>query len=290
MVTPPTMRDPRPSGEDATDQGTYGVRIATRNGDEFDVIREALSRNGFAVVPDVLARAQLESYRAALDTIYSRQCSEVGGEENLQKMSDADVARCLLAYDPQFLSLATHPMVMDLCRRILGDNYVLLMQNGVLNRPTAEHYQRNWHRDLNYQHWVSSRPLAISALFCLDDFSATTGGTEFLPGSHLQGEFPSEAFARDNLQTADASPGSVIVMDAMVFHRAGRNRSQNVRRGVNHVIGVPILAQQVSIPDMLHGQHAEDPFLSRYLGYRWAPKRDVRSWRLARIEGSSRHG
>ncbi len=64
------------------------------------------------------------------------------------------------------------------------------MQNGVINRPERVQAQTGWHRDLNYQHWVPSKPLAVSALVCLEDFNVETGGTAFLPSSHKFEAFP----------------------------------------------------------------------------------------------------
>ena len=83
-----------------------------------------------------------------------------------------------------------------------------------------------------------------------------------------------------------ASAGSVIFMDAMVFHRAGVNRSAAARLAVNHVIGLPILSQQIDIPRSLGGKWSDDPLLSKYLGYRWNPKPSVVEWRRAKIEGA----
>jgi ectoine hydroxylase-related dioxygenase (phytanoyl-CoA dioxygenase family) len=269
--------------------GTYGVVQTAAAGDEVAAVTESLRRNGYAVVPGALSRADAARHAAALDRVYAQQCEEVGGEAQLAGIHDAGVARALLAYEPAFLELAAHPLLLAVARAVLGENFVLLMQNGVINRPADEHYQSNWHRDLNYQHWVCSRPLAVSALFCLDPFTAATGGTQFAPGTHLQAEFPSEAWLRANTLDAVAEPGAVIFMDAMVFHRAGRNRSDMVRRAVNHVVGQPILAQQIALPAMLGGRHADDPFLAKYLGYRWNP-RSLAEWRGQKLRGGRAGG
>lgn len=262
---------------------SYGVSRATVAESGLDSITEEILRGGYAVVDSGLSENEIDGYRQLLDTIYTVQQEEVGGEENLRRINDANVARCLLAYEDAFLGMATNDVVLGTIRRILGDNFVLLMQNGVINPPNLRHYQVNWHRDLNYQHWVCSRPLALSFLFCLDPFSHETGGTHFLAGSHLKEEFPSEAYIRRHEKVAEAAPGAVIIFDSMTFHRAGQNTSTIVRRAVNHVVGMPILGQQISIPDMLQGRYSDDDFLSRYLGYRWNPRPGVVPWRLQKL-------
>jgi ectoine hydroxylase-related dioxygenase (phytanoyl-CoA dioxygenase family) len=238
-------------------------------------------------LPSLLSGDVVDELNAVMDDIYARQCAEVGGEAALTSMNDADLARCLLAYSDAYYALAIHPTLTGLARTVLGENVVLLMQNGVINRPGRRQFQTNWHRDLNYQHWVCTQPLALSALVCLEDFSYETGGTAFLPGSHLVAHFPSEAIVAKSEVTPVLPRGSVIVFNSMVFHRSGINRSGRVRRAVNHVIGAPILAQQVDIPAMLSRDAPSDPWLAGYLGYRWNPTRDVAAWRRQRIAGAA---
>lgn len=261
----------------------YGVTKVTSAENQVDGLVEEIFRQGYVVVESGFSPADIARYRERLDAVYAAQQSEVGGEDNLQRINDANIARCLLAYDEAFLPMATHPLLLAVVERIIGANFVLLMQNGVINPPRQQHFQVNWHRDLNYQHWVSSRPLALSALFCLDPFSQETGGTHVLAGTHLKEEFPSNTFIRRHEKVIEAQPGAMILFDSMMFHRAGQNTSGIVRRAVNHVVGAPILAQQISIPDMLQGRWSDDPFLARYLGYRWKPRPTVRSWRMERL-------
>lgn len=264
--------------------GSYGIAAETTAVPaDFAPLLEEIAVRGFTAIPSLLSGDEVDRLNGLMDRIYARQCADVGGEAALASMNDADLARCLLAYDDAFLELATHPTLTALARTLLGENVVLLMQNGVINRPDRRQFQTNWHRDLNYQHWVCTRPLAMSALVCLEDFNPETGGTTFLPGSHLVEQFPSDALVAKGEVTPVLPRGSVIVFNSMVFHRAGVNRSSRVRRAVNHVIGAPILAQQVDIPSMLARDAPADPWLAGYLGYRWNPTRDVSAWRRQRI-------
>jgi len=263
---------------------TYGVRDARARGtSDRERLVEELSVRGIGTLESVLAPSEVTEISERLDAVYRRQCDEIGGEDVLKQINDADVARCPLAYDDAFLTLAYHPQITEVARDVLGDSVVLIMQNGILNRPAQPQAQTRWHRDLNYQHWVADSALAISALVCLEHFDSETGATMALPGSHKFGVFPSVDFVRKHEVTISAPSGSIIFMDAMLYHRAGVNRSNRVRRAVNHVIGVPILAQPVDIPAMLARKAPGDPWLASYLGYRWNPTHDVREWRLRRL-------
>lgn len=248
---------------------------------------EALVCRGFAVLEHALPAADVADLNARLEAVYAKQCDEVGGEDNLMALGDADIVRLPLAYDRAFLDLALHPAITEAARRLIGPNVVLMMQNGVINRPERTQAQTAWHRDLNYQHWVSSRPLAISAMICLEDFTEETGGTIFLAGSHKVEAMPSEALLTAAGETPRAGAGSIVLFDSMVFHRTGINRSSRVRRGINHVIATPIMGQVIDTPRMLErmlGTSApSDPFVAGYLGYRWNPVENVTEWRRRKL-------
>ncbi|HWS55145.1 MAG TPA: phytanoyl-CoA dioxygenase family protein [Pyrinomonadaceae bacterium] len=262
---------------------THAVREFRRNADEDDYHVEAVGRAGYTVLASGLGGEELRLIREKVDAVYARQLDEIGGEERLRRMNDADIARCLAGYDDYFVGVAAHPRVVSLLRRLLGDFFVLMSQNAVFVRPAGHHYQATWHRDLNYQHFVSSRPLAVSALLCVDEFSPETGGTHVLPGSHKSEEFPSAEYVRGHETQVSAPAGSIIVFDAMLFHRSGDNRSGRVRRAVNHIYTLPLIRQQISLPRMLGGKFSDDPFLRGLLGYDYETGESVRQWREGKL-------
>ena len=163
-----------------------------------------------------------------------------------------------------------------------------MQQNGIVNLPVGTHAQASYHRDLPYQHFVSSRPLAVSALFCIEPFRPETGATTVIPGSHRIEPFPSAEVAAALDVPVRAEPGSFIVFDSMLFHRAGVNTSGAPRRAVNHVYTVPIIAQQISLPAALNGRHADDPAVRQLLGYDTEPAHSAMDWRERRLRRGKR--
>jgi ectoine hydroxylase-related dioxygenase (phytanoyl-CoA dioxygenase family) len=241
---------------------------------------------GYTIVPDVISAARLESIRTKLDSIYEKQVAEVGGEGELHQINDAFTVRAPLAYDDEFLEVATAPPVLSVVEKLLGDYFTLMLQNGILNYP-AKGTQQNagaWHRDLNYQHFTSSRPLSISALFCIDPFSKETGGTQVLAASHKTEKFPSEDYVRGHESVVTAPAGSVLIFDSMLYHRGGLNTSANVRRAINHMYTLPFVKQQISFPRTFAGKFSDDPFLRKFLGYESEPGENVAQWRKGKIE------
>jgi ectoine hydroxylase-related dioxygenase (phytanoyl-CoA dioxygenase family) len=268
-----------------TEQGmlTHGVTMCTPETDSLALHVDELRFDGFTLVPSGLTSHEIVDLRERLDAVYAKQVTELHGEEALARCQDLDVARCPLAYDEAFVSIAANSALLSVVSRMLGHNFVLLQQNGLLTRPATENYQVRWHRDLSYQHWVCSEPLAINALLPLDEFTLDSGGTFVLPASHHRSEFPTHHYVTRHQRVIEAPPGTFLVLDAMLFHRAGRNVTTHPRRAVNHLIGRPFLGQQFDFAGMLGDRYADDPLLSRYFGYRWRPQPDVVSWRMQRM-------
>src|SRR5262249_1338206 len=153
-------------------------------------------------------------------------------------------------------------------REFLGDYFILSLQNVIINHPGTVHQQSAWHRDFPYHNMVMSRPLGINVLFAIDEFSAETGSTTVLPYSHKSERLPSSQFIAGNQFAVTASPGSALVFDVMLFHKAGSNRSNIIRRVVNQLFTTPIIKQQYDFPKALAGQRASfDANLERLLGF-----------------------
>jgi len=266
---------------------SYGVNEQGVAAGDLAAHAERIRLAGYCVLAGALSAADTADLAARLDEVLRRQTEEFGSER-LEQIGDGFTARCPLVDDAAFLKLATHPRLLALVRLLLGEYVVLMQQNGVINPPQEGHTQGAYHRDLPYQHFVSSRPLAISALFCIDPFRTETGATMVIPGSHHVERFPSTAVAASAEVSVNADAGSFVVFDAMLFHRAGDNRSGRVRRAVNNVFSVPIIAQQISLPSALNGRYSDDRELARLLGYDSTPAASVVDWRTRRLRRSGK--
>ena len=259
----------------------YG-RIEQMQADN-DVARhvEEITMRGFTIVPNLFTAKELAKWREKIDAVYARQEAEFGLDA-LISIQELDMCRAPLLYNFEFIRLAAHPLILSVVQQLLGDWFILNLQNAIINRPNKIHHQSSWHRDLPYQNWVISRPLAISALFAIDEFSEMTGGTHVLPFTHKTEVLPSDAYIVSNRVVAAAPAGSAIVFDSMLFHRAGANKSPNIRRAVNNIYTTPILKQQYDFPRAL-GDHLDlEPSIARLLGYTSQVSMNDREWRKAR--------
>ncbi len=268
---------------------TYGITESFEIGNYLDEAFVELLINGYTIMPSGISGDVLNNLSQSLEKIYQKQCDELGGEDQLKAINDADQVRCCLSYDALFLEVATNPNLMNFCKKVFGGEYLLLMQNGIINKPEKNNFQARWHRDLNYQHWVASKVIAVNALLCVDEFNSVNGATYVLPASNHCEKFPTPTFVAKHELQIFAKPGDFILLDAMLFHRAGINVGKNSRRAINHVIGRPFLAQQIDIPNALNQAKLYENLteeVKKYLGYRWSPAPNAFEWRFKRIKNN----
>jgi ectoine hydroxylase-related dioxygenase (phytanoyl-CoA dioxygenase family) len=246
----------------------YGVAEQTTATSDIDYACESLHLLGYAIVDCRYSPEWLESLSGAFDRARERYYADYGGIESLCAIDEQNTIRLPLVYEPIFLELATNSRILEICNRMISGYVILNQQNGVINPPNAGQYNQGaWHRDLPYQHFVSSRPLAINALFCLDPFTLENGATKVLPASHHQEPFPSDHFVDTQALTVTAPAGSFIVLDCMIFHTGGVNLTERPRRAVNHVYSIPLVRQQIDLPRALGDHFMENAKLRKLLGY-----------------------
>jgi ectoine hydroxylase-related dioxygenase (phytanoyl-CoA dioxygenase family) len=95
-------------------------------------------------------------------------------------------------------------------------------------------------------------------------------------------EFPSKNFLDKYSCQVTAKAGTYLVLDGMLFHKAGANKSSNERRALNHVIGLPFMGQVIDLPAAMAENNVSlptDPRLRRYLGAQWGSVGSATEWR-----------
>ncbi len=259
---------------------SYGVRDQTAAVSDIDRAVEEVTRIGYCVFDPGLSTETVASIARQFDGVQARYIGH-HGQEFLRARDEHNTVRLPLALDPAFLDLARAPRLLELVSRLIDGKFILNQQNGIVN-PAGDRYNQDaWHRDLPYQHFTSSRPIAVNALYCVDEFTEDNGATFVLPATHLQQDFPSDAFIDRHARQVPAAAGSFIVVDCMAYHRGGRNRTDRPRRAVNHVFTIPFIKQQVAIPSAMPADGLDDA-TRELLGWRYATPDSVEVFLRAR--------
>lgn len=226
---------------------SYGVLQRTESNSAIATAVEEVRTLGYAVLDADYTAAELAALSVAFDGARSRY-AQAYGSSTLEAADEHNNVRLLLAWDNAFLRLALNEHLIAAVSQLIAGKFMLNQQNGIVNPSRQTYNQGAWHRDLPYQHFVSSTPLAINALFCMDGFTRENGATFVLPASHKCTAFPSADFVRRNALQVEAKAGQFILLDCMLFHTGGYNASGYPRRAVNHVFNIPYFKQQIRIP------------------------------------------
>lgn len=234
---------------------------------------------GFQIFENVLTEEEIKFYKERLSKVYNQQVDEFG-LDNLSLINEENMVRSPFLYDSSFINIFYNDFVSNLVTNILGKFAILSLQNGIVLRSNTEHHQSFFHRDLIYQNFTTSKPIAINIYYCLDNYGQHNGGTVFMEGSHKK-----ESFDISLKQTTpQVKAGSIILFDSMVFHKAGNNLSGQDRFGINNMFTLPFVKQQIRYPSTIAS--TDDPQLNQLLGFKsteFFSVQDFRNYRLKRV-------
>uniref|UniRef100_UPI004048B586 phytanoyl-CoA dioxygenase family protein n=1 Tax=Roseivirga sp. TaxID=1964215 RepID=UPI004048B586 len=262
---------------------SYGIDKIEINNSKIDSHIENLSRMGYSREENIFQSHDCENFIRMIYDVYAKQENDFG-RENLKLINELNMCRMPFLTDTRLALLFSNQLILSVVERYLGTVYQLHLQNAIINKGQEEHHQSSWHRDLPYQNWVISKPLAVNAFIYLTDFTVENGATQIIPYSHLFDNFPSQEFSEKNFIPLTGKKGDVIFFDSMCFHRAGFNSTGNDRIGVNNMYTVPILKPQVDVGSDTGYINNLDDVSRKVLGLSYSIPNSVLDFRQNRID------
>jgi ectoine hydroxylase-related dioxygenase (phytanoyl-CoA dioxygenase family) len=233
---------------------------------------EAVRRDGFCVIENVLDDAFLEATRAAMYRVQGAIERDVG-KERLARAGELGVLRLMLKYDPHFLRFLEVPELLAAVDDNVSATAIMHLQNGFIlpsfssGTGTPDVFQNSYHRD--FPRHLNGYVASVNVFFAIDEFRADNGATYFVPGTHQQAEIPAPEHCRDRAVPATCPAGSMIVFDSTLWHAAGRNVSGRDRLAINHQFTRSYIKQQVDYVRSLDDKQirAMPPRTQQLLGY-----------------------
>lgn len=260
----------------------YGVIQQDATSSDIEEAVEQVRRLGYAILDSGYGPEELDEISKAFTAAQARYVRE-WGEDRLKALDEFHTIRALLTQrHAVFRRLAMNRHLIAALQRLIVGKFVLNQQNGIINPPGETYNQAAWHRDLPYQHFVSSTPLAINALYCVDDFTRENGATFVLPASHKAPAFPTQQYIERNAVQVEARAGQYLLLDCMMFHSGGRNESTRTRRAVNHVYSIPYFKQQINLPHNLEDEDLSEEERS-ILGFLYQEPASVEAYLASRV-------
>jgi ectoine hydroxylase-related dioxygenase (phytanoyl-CoA dioxygenase family) len=141
----------------------------------------------------------------------------------------------LLARSPASVEMVAHPLVLDLCDRVLWErktSFQLHLTQAITIGPGAE--GQYLHRDqwcFDFFEFPDDMEVEVASMWALDEFTEDNGATRLIPGSHRHPE-PRLLTDADTVP-ATMPRGSVLLYTGRTVHGGGANTSAAQRTGVN---------------------------------------------------------
>ncbi|GEA07028.1 hypothetical protein KUL42_17890 [Alteromonas sp. KUL42] len=261
---------------------SYGNFSYNHVNSEAEAVAEEVRINGWSKVVKVFDQSFVSKVGNLLEDIYQQQ-EKLFGRDVLEDIDEVDQVRCLTRFDSIFLGILRHKRLKSITEELLGTAHILMLQNAVISKGGIRHHQSSWHRDIPYQNFISSEPLAINMLLVLDQFDEKTGATELLPYSHKLSQLPSDKFIEKHKIAINAQAGDVLVFDSMIYHRAGLNRSKNTRKGLNSQLCKPFIRPQYQHDIVVPSEFILDEYDRQLLGQTFPIAMDESEFRERRI-------
>jgi len=210
-------------------------------GVDFETIKSQYDRDGYYVFESVLDTETLTGIREALAPYLD---TKLKGRNDFEGTKTNRVY-AMLAKDPIFAELATHPLAMAFAEADLGKTMRLSACLAIqLHRDETV---QPWHFD--DAHMEAPRPRdawGLSAFWAIDNTTAENGATQFLKGSHLWGDDQSplaldtpvfEKHGKDysegdenfEIVTPELPAGSLMIAKSTLWHRGGANKRDKPR-------------------------------------------------------------
>jgi hypothetical protein len=263
-----------------TNLARYGVTMTAPANDEFDILAQELRLLGYTTLDAGLTDDELDQLSQSFDEAYETYAARAKAEGfDLERLNEQDTIRILPREAPRYWSVVFNPRLHALLSRLLGGYFILNQVNGLINRGNRSAYhQAKYHRDLPYQHFTSSRPLAFNALFALDEFTLENGATRVIPASQHREAFPPDDVVAKIEKQVMVKRGTFIMLDCMLYHAGATNMTARDRRAVNHVFTIPILRQQFHFPSVLGAGDQFSTEQKKILGYGLEEYRSLHDW------------
>ena len=194
---------------------------------------------GHAIIENILDEKQLVNIRNYVKT--ERKNLGVGDYDDRFIMPNS------IHESPEIASASAHPIAMNVIKSYLGVKHIhqghipWLTVLRPVKKLKGTFPEGGWHVDYPYRlgrfsddEWPEYPALGVQYNICVDDFKASTGGTQFIPGSHLRKHGPGwkeygedvniggtkigEGVHRDVVHV-EAPAGSAFIYDSRLWHR-----------------------------------------------------------------------
>lgn len=196
--------------------------------------RQQIDQLGYMVLENFMTPERLQCLRDRVEQVYAEEGDRAGHEfrqeDHVRRLAN------LVAKGREFEDLVIDPVIHERIAWVLGNDFKLSSLNARSANP-YEPSRQPLHIDAgaipdDQGYWV------CNTIWLLDDFTAENGATRCIPGSHKWSTNPVTTLADPLAAHPDevlvtAPAGSVVVMNAHMWHGGTENRTGRPRRALH---------------------------------------------------------
>jgi len=225
---------------------------------------QEIDKRGYCVIEGALNVDQLQRTKGELAPWLQQKLM---GRNDFEG-TNSERVYALLAKAPVIAEMVEHPDVLAIANALLSPGYLLSAALAINVHPGET--PQPWHIDDGAGGDCvpkPRRPLGVSAIWAIDDFTKTNGATEVAPGSHQweEGRYPEHG----EFESVLMPKGSALVFAGSLIHRGGANTSDSTRLAITPQYCMPWLRQienmVLAVPPEVARQYSQR--VQELLGY-----------------------
>ena len=256
-------------------------------------ILEVFHRDGGVIVHNMLSDEVRNNLRSELaESMQSTEAGTKSSDKGVQEFWGSNTKRFTrLAYRSNSFRdhVLVHPLLRGVADAELGPHCASYWMNTGQVMIIGPGEKAQWlHRDADNWPLIlgpTAKPVTVSCMFALSDFTAESGATRVVPGSHQWDDFGRKAQDHE-ISQAIMPAGSALIYSGTVLHGGGANTTSNVWREGLHLsflVGwlTPEEAGCIGLPENI--ARTLTPLQQQLLGYR-CYSGDVKAARLWTID------
>lgn len=186
---------------------------------------------GYLVLPGFVAPELLDDLRNRVEALWAEEGDDAGSEfrpePGTRRLAN------LIDKGAIFAELVSLPKIRACMEHVIGPGYKLSSLNARSTNPHNGEAQP-WHADAGAivderGYWV------CNSVWMLDDFTAENGATRMVPRSHTWRRLPEpgDARPRPDEELVLGKAGTVVIMNAHMWHGGTANRTDQCRRALH---------------------------------------------------------
>lgn len=236
-------------------------------------VAQQIQTCGYAILPEILGRTTVQRLLNNVEILWTEEQRE---NPQFARRRPQYIANNLAVRSRAFDAILEHEIVVETAKDLLSDEFIL-SEIRACNLSQCDDVPFI-HRD-GYVQSVANDPLAMVAIWTLEEFSADNGGTLLFPGSHHYPFKPDHENTKwFRPLTVEAPPGSLVLFDANLWHGPSANHSGKSRWSLNVVYTHWFIKPYFNMAARLSRNdfNSLSPMMKQLLGFNTEPPKNER--------------